>query len=291
MKKWLIASFMLWNWGIAYALPVGNPAEPSLYQKGVFFPTVIYNPCDPCFRWFDAWALRLGYYGDFVFNRNLKIRGEGLGQGYTMQKTTLTTNAGYIALSLADKLDIFGTLGESALSITTSEFSWFILGDSEGRLNWETRFSWSAGARATLFSYKGWSLGAEGQYFQTEPHLTNYVSYFDGRFNYFNENNKMKYQEWQVGAGIAYTLRMCSSGVAIVPYGAAKASWCRLHTNNFQFIKTATEDLFTIFNLKDNKKWGFALGATMTFFDRAGITAEGRWGDEKALYINGQFRF
>ncbi len=60
-----------------YALPIGNPSEASLCTQGVFFGGSNCNTCDPCFCWFDAWSLRLGYYGDFVFNRNLRLAEEG----------------------------------------------------------------------------------------------------------------------------------------------------------------------------------------------------------------------
>ncbi len=84
---------------------------------------------------------------------------------------------------------MFGTLGALRLTITTAEDSWFILGDSEGRYDWETTFSWSAGARATLFTGKHITIGVKGQYFQTDPELTSYMSVFDGRYNYFNRHN------------------------------------------------------------------------------------------------------
>ncbi len=88
MKKWIFCSLCLLSSGAVYALPVGNPAEASLLTNGIFFsPGVNCNPCDPCFSWFDIWSLKLGFYGDYVFNRHLKIRGEGLSDlGEDIQK-------------------------------------------------------------------------------------------------------------------------------------------------------------------------------------------------------------
>jgi major outer membrane protein len=292
MKKLIITTFLLLSCGFAvYALPVGNPSEASLLTQGIFFGKSSCNTCDPCFYWFDAWSLRLGYYGDFVFNRNLEIDGNGLGQGRDIKQTQIFTNAGYLALNICDKIDIFGTLGASRLTITTAEDSWFILGNSEGRLDWETTFSWSAGARGTLYTGKHIAIGVEGQYFQTDPDLTSYMSVFDGRYDYFNENNEMRFQEWQVGTGISYQLDCCFSNLDIVPYAAVKWAWSRLRTNNFTFIKTATADRFTIFNMEAAKLWGYALGVSFVWCDNVCFTIEGRWADEKAFYLNGQFRF
>ncbi|ROT50700.1 major outer membrane porin, partial [Chlamydia trachomatis] len=54
------------------ALPVGNPAEPSLMIDGILWEGFGGDPCDPCTTWCDAISMRMGYYGDFVFDRVLK---------------------------------------------------------------------------------------------------------------------------------------------------------------------------------------------------------------------------
>lgn len=295
MRKLIVTALLMLSCGVVYALPVGNPAEASLVTWGVFLPGSNGNQCNPCCNpccfWFDSWNVRTGYYGDFVFNRNLKIDGNGLGQGKAIQTTKLFTNAGYLALNICNKIDVFGTLGASRLSITTNETSWFATGNAEGRFDWESFFSWSAGARATLFARNHFLFGVEGQYFQTDPDLTTYVSFSDGLYNYFNENNKMRYKEWQVGTGVSYAITCCSPNLSIMPYAAAKWAWSRLITGNFQFVKTGTTDTFTIFDLKANKVNGFALGVSATYCDMICFTVEGRWCDEKACYVNGNFRF
>jgi len=297
MKKLVNTAICVLCCSTIYALPVGNPSEASLYPDSLFTCRSYCDPCDPCSYWFDCWSLRTGFYGDYVFNRNLAIDGEGLGIGKTMRQTEIYTNAGYLALNIADKLDIFGTLGASTITLTSSEVSWVLArdGNSEGHFNWETAFSWSAGARGTLFSLGCFSLGVEGQYFQTNPDLTHYVTMADGRFTEFNENNEMCYKEWQVGAGISYQLAPCRSSVIWVPYAALKASWVKFDTNDFRFDKMQT--LFPnpapleLFDMKANKLWGYAIGMTATLSEMMGVTVEGRFGDEKAIYVNGQLRF
>jgi major outer membrane protein len=291
MKKIVMTALVMLSCEVVYALPIGNPAEASLLTWGVWFPCASCNPFDPCFCWFDAWSIRAGYYGDFVFNRNLQLEENGFNQGKVIERTEIFTNAGYLALNVCNKLDVFGTLGASRLSITTNETSWFLGGNAEGRLDWESTFSWSAGARGTLFERNRFLIGIEGQYFQTSPDLTTYLSFSDGLYNYFNEDNKMRYQEWQIATGISYALTCFSPNISLVPYSAVKWSWARLRTGDFQFIKTGTDDLFTIFNLNVHKLWGFAVGTSVTFCDMVSFTVEGRWADESAFYVNGQFRF
>jgi len=291
MKKLIVITLLTLSCGRAYALPIGNPAEASLLTWGVFFAGSNCNSADPCCCWFDAWSLRTGYYGDFVFNRNLKINETGFDQGEVIKTTEIFTNAGYLALNICNKIDIFGTLGASRISIITNETSWFLAGNAEGRLDWETFFSWSAGARATLFERNRFLFGVEGQYFQTSPDLTTYLSFSDGLYNYFNDNNGMVYKEWQVGTGVSYALTCFCPNLSIVPYAAVKWAWSRLHTDNFRFIKTGTAETLTIFNLASKKFCGFAIGVTTTVCDMVSLTVEGRWADEKGCYVNGNFRF
>lgn len=121
------------------ALPVGNPAEPSLMIDGILWEGFGGDPCDPCTTWCDAISLRLGYYGDYVFDRVLKTdvaKEFEMGAAPTVANTgdavtaptTLTnrpnpaygkhfqdaemfTNAAFMALNIWDRFDVFCTLG------------------------------------------------------------------------------------------------------------------------------------------------------------------------------------
>ena len=122
------------------ALPVGNPAEPSLMIDGILWEGFGGDPCDPCTTWCDAVSLRLGYYGDYVFDRVLKTdvakefsmgaapTTADSGDAVTTKPTTPTsranpaygkhfqdaemfTNAAFMALNIWDRFDVFCTLG------------------------------------------------------------------------------------------------------------------------------------------------------------------------------------
>ncbi|MEB2690239.1 porin [Chlamydia suis] len=120
------------------ALPVGNPAEPSLMIDGILWEGFGGDPCDPCTTWCDAVSLRLGYYGDYVFDRVLKTdvtkefeMGEPLAgatgnttstlstlkarenpaYGKHFQDAEMFTNAAFMALNIWDRFDVFCTLG------------------------------------------------------------------------------------------------------------------------------------------------------------------------------------
>lgn len=121
------------------ALPVGNPAEPSLMIDGILWEGFGGDPCDPCTTWCDAVSLRLGYYGDYVFDRVLKtdvakdfemgaaptkqdtdklqtapltpISRENPAYGKHFQDAEMFTNAAFMALNIWDRFDVFCTLG------------------------------------------------------------------------------------------------------------------------------------------------------------------------------------
>ncbi|MCB1181682.1 MAG: hypothetical protein KDK55_06670 [Chlamydiia bacterium] len=267
------------------ALPLGNPAEASIYTNGIYCG---YNNLSGGFC--NSFSFRLGFYGDYVFNRHLRLKENGLdasGNGRGIQETQLNTNAGYIVFNYCDLIDIFATLGVSNLSIMTSEISWIFNGNRLGEFFTDTTISWSFGGRISLYEWRCWTLGIEGQYFQFDPHVTQFA---DGARNIqFSSHNRWKYREWQVGAGIAYTIYVCDPKFTIVPYAGVKWSSLCLKTGHFWFISNT--ETFEVSDMNGAKDWGWALGATCAMCDVVGVTVEGRWADEKALHVRGQFRF
>lgn len=141
MKKLLKSALLFAATGSALslqALPVGNPAEPSLLIDGTMWEGASGDPCDPCSTWCDAISIRAGYYGDYVFDRILKVdvnktftgmaatptQASGtasntntaadrtnLAYGKHLQDAEWFTNAAFLALNIWDRFDIFCTLG------------------------------------------------------------------------------------------------------------------------------------------------------------------------------------
>lgn len=301
MKKLVAMVLTVLTCGSVYALPIGNPSEPGLYLNGLCGDAPPYcNPCDPNFCWCDIWSVRVGFYGDYVFNRHLEIDRNHLGddlRGSSIDETSLSTNAGYLALNLGGRVDIFSTLGASKLFIHTGLSSFgFTLEESFAELYFQTRFSWSVGARAILWEYNCFTVGIEGQYFSTTPHVDSFFNYSDGALTHFNgetNNRRVKYQEWQAGVGLSY--RFATNYypiVAMVPYAGLKWSWAKLKFHHdFTFLDAVSGETFTLHDLKANKVCGYAIGMTFVLYDLIGVNVEGRWADEKAVSVLAQFRF
>src|SRR5262249_37407498 len=127
-----------------------------------------------------------------------------------------------------------------------------------------THFSWSVGARATIWECGCFGVGAEFQYFFTRPHL----NYFepDGFSPFYFRNGRMKYREWQVGVGATYQIPIASCGAIVVPYAGVKFAHAQLNADDFQVNITPTPaeptaaTRYNIFNLESRYDVGAVFG-------------------------------
>lgn len=272
MKKIIFLSMLLIA-DYLYSLPVGNPSEASLFYHE---PTP-----DGCGVFYDIVSVGVGFYGDYVFNRHLRTIHD-----HDIEQTKINTNACYLVLSLFEKADTFATLGTSNLEIHTN-LSAFNARDPNPRfdLNSSTSFSWSLGERITLWECGALAFGVEGQYFETRPNIKRmYIA--TGAVAYADKISQSTYREWQAGLGLSYRIK------DILPYAALTWSHAQWIFGNKHYIIEDNVNTF-LFNLKNQKSWGYALGATISRLscDRIAVTVEGRFANERALYVNGQIRF
>lgn len=287
MKKLFVTVLSFLACGAAYALPVGNPSEASLLWDGIVFEGYCADPCDPCGCWWDALSFRVGFYGDYVFERHLKVDGTApsLRNNSKIDHTTIMTNAGYLALNFWNRFDVFATLGGTHISMEAQDSVFFFAPQFSSSGNFivesNTAFSWSAGARATLWECGCTALGIEGQYFQTRPNLVRAESF--GLFD-VSPDTRFKHAEWQVGLGVSHRIGF------FVPYIAAKWSQERMSFGSDVYT-TPAGSAFSVPNLKSYKRWGYAVGFSLVGCEKLSVSAEGRFGDERALYVNGQIRF
>jgi len=280
MKK-LLCVIILLSWSAIEALPIGNPVSSELYTRGIWWAGGNCDPCDPCFSWCEAWSLRLGFYGDSVFHRHMETRSDK-----EIDTTKLYTNAGFLALNLCERVDIFSTLGATKISFRGNGAA-FGFAD-EVRIFFRPKFSWSLGARAALWNCHCLGVGIEGQYFRTEPDFDRIVSMTDAETVYIYHRSA-SYREWQAGIACSYDLATCCPTIGFVPYVGLKWSCAKLDMGSVVASFTA-EDL-AMENLETKKHLGYAAGATLTLCESVGITVEGRFADEKAVHVNAEMRF
>lgn len=280
MKKLFTTLLTVLACGSVYALPVGNPSDASLLCDGLLFEGHCGDPCDPCLTLCDAFSLRVGFYGDYVFNRHLEI--DRHSDGSDIESAEIYTNAALITANLWDRLDVFTTFGGTNLRLETNASSFNGPNGSRFVLETETNFSWSIGARGTIWECGCTSLGIEGQYLFTKPDVKRVtVGAVDSV--YPDSTVSSKYREWQVGVGLSHRINI------FVPYVAVKWSRARFTCDNAQ--PGAPIAAMTLFNTQNKKDWGYAVGVSIVDCEKASLTVEGRFGDEKAVHVNGQIRF
>jgi len=282
MKIVAILSFMLFGASLS-ALPLGNPMEASLYSQGWV----------ECFSSENAFSARLGFYSDHVFDRKLEVKRNGHPD---IRQTIIDTNAGFIALNWCNRIDLFATLGASNLRIYTPSSAFITTVGVAGsnnidfELESKSSFSWSVGLRGTILCCRGFVWGVEGAYFSTNPDL-DFIKQENFAIEYTSGINT-EYHEWQIGTGLAYPVCWGSS-LAFVPYAGVKFSCAKLDMDRavVTIPLPIQDNIFTLFDAENKLVVGFPFGVSVTLCEMIGVTVEGRFGDEQALYVNGQFRF
>ncbi|MFC2049137.1 hypothetical protein ACFLR2_00475 [Chlamydiota bacterium] len=293
MKKMLLALCTMMVPASLLALPLGNPWEASLHKSGICWSNDCCDEWNVCPSFWDSFGYRIGYYGDYVFDRHMKVARNHS----RIHKTKISTNAAYFAFNYCNRLDLFGTLGASHIELSTPFSS--LGGPTVGAVNnafvnvdTETSFSWSLGLRGTLLQWGCLGIGGEAQYFRVNPRL-NSTSLAQFDTFYFPNEERPHYHEWQLGLGAAYRINISDSSSALIPYMGVKWSQCRFRADNVRslLVVAAATPGVTIFTLEHDRSWGYAVGMTLLGCNKASVTVEGRFINEKALYVNGQFRF
>lgn len=271
-----------------YALPVGNPAAPELLKAGIF-------SCEE-----DCWGVKLGYRGDFVNNRKLKIRNDATGSSNQhFDDYSYHVNAGQLTVNIWDRLDVYGWVGETrteANNTFAADLLVPVVTVADINISGTTkhRTAWGVGAKAVLWECDRWTLGLDVQYERLKARFDRITILNDVGtvgiiapvvvppvFIIDDPNIDVNFHEWQVSLGLSY--RVCS----LVPYIAIKYSNAR---GNFKDRDdTVPADLGI--SLRSQKFWGGVVGLTLVDAERIQVTAEYRFVDECALSILADFKF
>ncbi|MFN0065905.1 MAG: hypothetical protein ACKVOH_06680 [Chlamydiales bacterium] len=318
MKRVGLAILTILTCGMVHALPVGNPSEASLLIDGLFWEGQCPDICDPNLTWCDAISIRVGFLGDYIFNRYLEINSNN--KSKDADKTRVMTNAGYFAANFWDRVDVFATLGASSI-FQQSDFGTIAnrgpgalgvvapSGDAIYQLWTNTDFSWSVGLRGPIWECGCTSVGAEFQYFQARPKLR-YINTYSGpnaqvplitsdtgSRQAFGNGYTTKYYDWKVGLGISHRI------YNLVPYAAvtcSNAKWLlgnAVIRNQYLFgvppqIAAQAIPFSTV--LQDQraaKTWGYALGVTLVDCEKMSLNLEGDFASSLEVAINAQIRF
>ncbi len=287
--------------GAVQALPVANPAAASLLCDGIFWEGHCGDMCDPCLTWCDAFSMRVGFWGNYEFNRYMETNDTN--EHRDVDVTKVIHNAGYVVGNFWDRFDIYGTLGASKIDLWGDMAVWdsqsntaavTASGQALFHLQTDTDFAWSIGARGTVWECGCTSIGAEFQYLQTRPQLKFFDEYNNDaavtermRQAFATGGYGIKYYDWQIGLGIAHRINM------LVPYAAVRWSNAKLDLGK-AILNDGTGGIANhtrLDTLRSIKSWGYAVGVSLVDCEKMALTVEGGFAASLEASVIGEIRF
>ncbi len=269
--KWLLSIFLHSS---LLALPMGNPVEPKLFgEKGLF-------------------KCRIGYQQDSLFNANLR-RDASSDRG-DIHQARMITNNGIITLDFRNQLDLFATLGTSSFFIHTPQWQSVTGGAPLNQIttiDFDTAFSWSVGARGTLWKQGPLNIGFEGVYFSTNPSVITAYSNLARDFHYA-DNISADYKAWQFAIGLTYRQAFTPT-IVVIPYVGFITGRTKVSFDDAQLTLTnvLVSPTLTFLDLISAKQIGYAVGFTLAGNEKITLGIEGRFAYELAATFNTQLRF
>lgn len=255
------------------ALPVRNPAESLILTNSLTDFEV------------GILSVRTGFDTNVIFNRHLKAKVTDR----ELDTAHALTNAGYLDFNFYNRWDLFGTLGGTHFDLHGNALPFsptrsFAMG-SVIDITTHTAFSWSVGARGLLWKCDWLACGLEGEYFSVNPRVNSII--VQSNISNYPSRLQMKYQEWQVGLGLASHLGCCS------PYGAVQWSNARAKFDHFvaNFSGRPTTEFVILNDLKNSKNIGYTVGLSIDIEQSFLLTLEWRFLNERSFFLNGQVRF
>ncbi len=237
------------------ALPLGNPSEPLFSSR-----------------------FRIGYYGDYV---NHIAMNEGINNRMSTSGLQLTMNC-------FNRLDLFCIASLSAMRLTPdtllSAHSNEAYANQFFYMDSNSSSSFSAGARGVLYSYKNFTLGMEGQFFQMNPKARMNSQTMPKKEGNWGEWN-VRYTAWQIGNAISYKIGKLAS-----PYAGLKWQWAR-----YDFSEVPPADSispgFTFADLENVHHLSCTVGLAFTDQQQWSFSVETSMISEKSLGLTAQYRF
>lgn len=254
-KRLLLASVLLFK-GALFAL--ANPLSPAVEYEPLF------NCCEDI-------CLKVGYRGDFVYNRKLHSD-QGL-----IKNFSVFSNEGVLSFNFARQADMYIYAGSNRLTLRTHQNGEALY------MEFNSHVIGGFGATAILYQWfcKKIGLGAlslTGQYEDTSWTGTTLVTINGLRVP---GRSAFRYREGAVSLALGQQI-----GV-LIPYLALNWSEARVRVR--EDLTQGTVDVGPM--LKNSRVFGLGLGISLIDAARMIITAEARLVNESALSINADFHF
>ena len=260
MKRFLFLLLILSLKGHLFALYMGNPALPGIIEQGFFFSTE---------NWF---AVKTSYERDWVFDRDMKAVSSISGR---MDDFEYIADQGLLIFNIIDRIEIYGSGG--AMRISASHIP---LRGVRNEYETHDQFTWGIGGRGLFAEWGNCSFGIDVKYQRAHPTIKWMTQ--NGTPVNPRVGSKISFHEWQVGLGVSYQVALFYPYIA-VKYSNAQARFKHLPTGFFPNTRH--------FKVKNRRKFGMAIGTTLSNGSRFDVSVEARIIDEQAITLAAQIKF
>jgi major outer membrane protein len=250
--------FLLLFPSILLGLSMGNPAEPEVVDQGFFIPQN------------SSFGLKVGYQGDRVFDRLLRAQDKAKGR---VDHCNMQMDQGVVALNYLDRFELYGSAGSMR-----SHF-WLRPKIDQKRREFETHdsFTGGGGARLLLAQWGNTGIGIDGKIQWGKPAIkwvtVNGVSSASG--------SHLTFREWQTSFAVFHTVNI------FTPYLGAKYSSVHAHVQGL----SSQEYLHSHFEMVSRRRFGMALGCTLSSGKKFDLFVEVQMIDEQGISFGGNIKF
>lgn len=269
MKKTFFVSLALLPL-VLQALPVMNAADPALQKRGLVYSSPR-----------DTWSLRAAFRGDYVYNHALE------NENAVLNRYQIFANEGLLTLNLRDRVDIYGFAGSA-----TQNFSGVVDNNTGGSNSlssfYPSQLIWGFGVKGLLWQIN--DTRGLGKFFltlsldyQSIKKVSPSTLTLNGNLANIEAVQPVFYTETQFALSFGYRIGF------LVPYAAF--TWDNARAN--MPLSTIVEGgrSSDVINMTPSELWGFAIGTTLVSYNTFTVTAEARFITEKALTLEGSFKF
>jgi hypothetical protein len=262
MLREFFVSLALLSFSSGWATLVGNPAQPALLEKSIIRSTP---------SW---WSFRVGYFDDWIYREHFHDEFKPKVGKRSQTFVQLSTYSALLTLNFIDRVDLYGLVGSARMQIDDDVFT-------------KRALSWGIGIKCVLYKLGNFFLGADGKYFVTHQ-KPQYLVFEDLPYNIYR-NFELTYQEIEGAVGLSYLAWI------FAPYINATYILTKIlpHPEKFLVYIPDTGDLTDMdaSPSESRKKWGMALGLTLTDSQKASLSLEWRTFNQDAINVNAEIRF
>lgn len=238
------------------AAPVGNPSAPLNFEDGIFLAGN------------SDYSLRLGYSGNFVMDRKLEIKANRS----HVDSARIVESTANVTLSMFNRMDVYGRFGSARFGYEQNNTS------SNLEVRTADAFIWALGGRVVVYNWDFTTLTLFGEYSRFKADVNDVLL---GATSSGYSAAEARVRQWDLGLALAHQIDYMS------PYVAIKYSDASVRFHN----EVISSPSVTLNKLEARGNFGAAVGCTFLAGKKLDLTLEGRFIDENAVSLTGQFRF